>query len=1187
MVYVNANATGGNNGTSWADAFTELQTALSNLCTSVTEIWVAQGTYKPTTGTDRNITFGMKNGVAIYGGFNGTETQLSQRNWLTNVTTLSGDIGPAGDAGNSYTVVLAGSGVNTTAILDGFTVTGAAGGTYAAGIYADNGSPTISHCLLTGNSSTVFGGGLACYNASPIVTGCTFSGNTSYFGGGMANGFGGMPIVTNCLFINNTATYFAGGGGLFSQNASMTLTNCTFSGNSSESIHCNVAINISNCVIWGNSLNFYNANAGISNCIIEGGYNLCNNCPNGNGNANPLFVNTATGDLRLQACSPAINAGNDANNSTTTDLAGNNRKVGTIDMGAYEYQSAPPAAITSTVAVSHPTTCGGVNGNISLSGLLINTTYSIAYKKNTAGVAAANFTSNGSGAITLTGLGAGNYTDIVATYGTCVSNAASATLNDPAKPSLTLSTIPDICTGAMSFTIPYTNPVQSPNKYSISGDDITGITEGDLNNPITVTLSGPAAGSSLSFTLTIKNTTTNCVSDNISDDVTIAPLSAGGTVSNAQTICSGTSPADLTLSNQVGNVVKWQKSTDMAFSSPADIASTATTLTSAAIGNLTADTYFRAVVQSGVCSEAFSSPVLITVNPLSAGGTVSSAQTICSGTSPTDLTLSNQTGNVVKWQKSTDMAFGSPADIVSTATTLTGATIGNLTANTYFRAVVQSGVCAEAFSSPVLITVNPVSIGGAVGNAQTICSGTAPADLTLSNQVGNVLKWQKSTDMAFSTPADIVSTATTLTGATIGNLTANTYFRAVVQSGVCAEANSSVMLITVNPVSIGGTVGSAQTICSGTSPADLTLSNQVGNMLKWQKSTDMAFSTPADIVSTTTTLTGTTIGNLTANTYFRAVVQSGLCSEVFSSPVLITVNPLSAGGTVSNAQTICSGTSPADLTLSNQVGNVVKWQKSTDVNFTTFSDINATSTTLTTATIGNLTADTYFRAVVKSGLCPEAYSAPLLITVNANSVGGTAGNAQTICAGTAPADLTLSNQVGNVVKWQKSTDVNFATFSDINVTSTTLTTATIGNLTADTYFRAVVQSGVCSQEFSEAVLITVNPLSAGGTVGSAQTICSGTAPVDLSLSNQVGNVVKWQKSTDVNFTTFSDINATSTTLTTATIGNLTADTYFRAVVKSGLCAEAYSAPVLITVNANSVGGTGRQRPNHLRGHGPC
>ena len=89
------------------------------------------------------------------------------------------------------------------------------------------------------------------------------------------------------------------------------------------------------------------------------------------------------------------------------------------------------------------------------------------------------------------------------------------------------------------------------------------------------------------------------------------------------------------------------------------------------------------------------------------------------------------------------------------------------------------------------------------------------------------------------------------------------------------------------------------------------------------------------------------------------------CETAVSSSVPLSVNPVSVGGTVSAAQTICANTSPADLSLSGLVGNVVKWQKSTDAAFMTFSNIASTSTTLTSAQIGNLTTNTYFRAVVK------------------------------------------------------------------------------------------------------------------------------------------------------------------------------------------------------------------------------
>ncbi|HEY3477130.1 MAG TPA: SBBP repeat-containing protein, partial [Anaerolineales bacterium] len=92
IYYVNWDATGADDGTSWEDAYTDLQSALS-AASYGDKIWVAAGTYKPTSGTDRTISFTLKNGVAVYGGFAGTETSRAQRNYEANVTVLSGDIG--------------------------------------------------------------------------------------------------------------------------------------------------------------------------------------------------------------------------------------------------------------------------------------------------------------------------------------------------------------------------------------------------------------------------------------------------------------------------------------------------------------------------------------------------------------------------------------------------------------------------------------------------------------------------------------------------------------------------------------------------------------------------------------------------------------------------------------------------------------------------------------------------------------------------------------------------------------------------------------------------------------------------------------------------------------------------------------------------------------------------------------
>src|SRR5262245_35330260 len=142
--FANDDAAGLNTGRSWADAFPSLQSALA-AAVSGDEIWVAGGTYQPTIAVDRTISFVLKEGVAVYGGFAGTETLRSQRDWAAHPTTLSGDLGTPGDASdNSYHVVTS-AGLTRAAVLDGFTVTAgnAHGGLVGGGMYNYSSSPTV------------------------------------------------------------------------------------------------------------------------------------------------------------------------------------------------------------------------------------------------------------------------------------------------------------------------------------------------------------------------------------------------------------------------------------------------------------------------------------------------------------------------------------------------------------------------------------------------------------------------------------------------------------------------------------------------------------------------------------------------------------------------------------------------------------------------------------------------------------------------------------------------------------------------------------------------------------------------------------------------------------------------------------------------------------------------------------
>ncbi|MDF7819957.1 T9SS type A sorting domain-containing protein, partial [Runella sp. MFBS21] len=366
------------------------------------------------------------------------------------------------------------------------------------------------------------------------------------------------------------------------------------------------------------------------------------------------------------------------------------------------------------------------------------------------------------------------------------------------------------------------------------------------------------------------------------------PTSQGGTVGNAQTICANSSPADVSLSSQVGSVVKWQKSSDAAFSNPSDIASTSTTLTSALIGNLTADTWFRAVVQSGVCATTNSESVKITVIPTSVGGSVNSAQTIYAGSSPVDISVSNQIGSVVKWQWSSDATFSNPVDIASTSTTLTSAQMGALTADTWFRAVVQSGVCAATNSASIKITINATPTIFNVAGGGSSCVGNSGGNgptvlITLSgSQVGTSYQLQRDGNNV-GAPQAGTGNILNFTGQRV----AGTYTVIATSSASCvAPMNGSASIIVgTTPTAFSVTGGGS--ICRG-STAGLAIglsSSQVGVNYQLKRS-NIDLGSPIDGTSQAINFGNQT----TAGTYtVLAIEASSGCSRVMTGSKTIVV----------------------------------------------------------------------------------------------------------------------------------------------------------------------------------------------------------------------------------------------------------------------------------------------------------
>jgi predicted outer membrane repeat protein len=339
---------------SWANACT-LQTALATAGVN-NPVWVMTGTYRPTNGTDRSATFQLRSGVAVYGGFVGTETAIDQRDPLAHVTILSGDIGAAGSSDNSYHVVLGATG----ATLDGFTITGgnadgASPANRGGGMYnPDGNSPTLENLIFLENSAA-YGGGLYNYYSSPTLKSITFIRNSATtYGGGLYN-IGSSPVLTNVTFSGNTAAE-SGGGILNRDNSNPVLTNVTFNGNTAEGDGGGIA-NLStsnpiihNTIFWGNTApvgaQISNANGSlpsVSDSIVEDGYASGTNIITTNPRLGTLDdYGGFTLTIPLLPGSSAIDALTNGTNGCGTTLLTDQRGVtrsqrSNCDIGAYEY----------------------------------------------------------------------------------------------------------------------------------------------------------------------------------------------------------------------------------------------------------------------------------------------------------------------------------------------------------------------------------------------------------------------------------------------------------------------------------------------------------------------------------------------------------------------------------------------------------------------------------------------------------------------------------------------------------------------------------------------------------------------------------------------------------------------------------------------------------------------------------
>ncbi len=371
IVYVDIEATeGGNDGSSWVNAYTDLQSALA-VAGASDQIWVAEGTYLPVTGNNlpegiedpREVSFTINNGVKVYGGFVGNETSLEQRDRIANQTILSGNIGEEAQGDNSYNVIdITDSPAST--VIDGFTITGGQAdgdGGFArqirgGGIFAEeNGSASIINSTVINNFASDQGGGIFTGSDSSInVLNSVFVNNSAGDSGGAIAGFrNSNPNITNSLFHGNESQF---GGAIFTRFTNdIEVFSSTFvnnSGGQADSIGVsdnNEPIILNNSIFWnteGSEENHFDFSGSfsrrliINNSIVQGDYQG-EEGSEGNITEDPLFSDPANNDFRLRLNSPGIDAGDTEalpNVTEDTEVNGNPRIYNeTVDIGSVEY----------------------------------------------------------------------------------------------------------------------------------------------------------------------------------------------------------------------------------------------------------------------------------------------------------------------------------------------------------------------------------------------------------------------------------------------------------------------------------------------------------------------------------------------------------------------------------------------------------------------------------------------------------------------------------------------------------------------------------------------------------------------------------------------------------------------------------------------------------------------------------
>ncbi|WP_167443835.1 T9SS sorting signal type C domain-containing protein [Flavobacterium cutihirudinis] len=701
------------------------------------------------------------------------------------------------------------------------------------------------------------------------------------------------------------------------------------------------------------------------------------------------------------------------------------------------------------------------------------------------------------------------------TSSSVVVNVATPTLTAVSQPSPTCAGSP--ATIRLTGLLPNTTSIIN---YSINGTAQTAKTgvisdASGVANFATGNLPIGNNGQALAITsITTTNTTPNCSKTftGITTNLSVSAVSVAGSVSANQTICSGTSPGNITLTGNTG-AIQWQVSSTSASAGFTDISgATSSPLTSAQMGAITAVRYYRAVVTNSPCSSINSAAVTVSINALP---TISSqpsttAINVClNGTlAPLSVTSAAGSGTIsnYKWYSNVT-ATNSGGTLVATntsaATTNTYTPLSTSASALYYYVVVtNSNGCSFTSNISGLITVNAslsaVSISAT--SPQTFCVGGSGTALTATETGGGAITgrvWGKR-----SVSGGTIATITSATGSSYtpsgADLGSGTWYVVCTSTPTCGSAMvSNEVTVTVNAnlsaVSIGTT---AQTFCVGGSGTALTATETGGGAITgrvWGKR-----SVSGGTIATITSATGSSYtpsgADLGAGTWYLICTSTPTCgSAVVSNEVTVTVNAnLSAVSIGTTAQIFCVGGSGTILTATETGGGAITgrvWGKRSVSGGTIATIASATGSSYTPSG-ADLGVGTWYVVCTSTPTCGSAVvSNEVTVTVNDKPTIAVISAPTALCVG---ASLTLSiptvTAQGSALTgqgWEIETVAGNNTYATLTLPRTVAYTDNGKNI------RYFAING-CGTTYSNLVALTVNALPAAPDTNTTQPNCTVT-----------------------------------------------------------------------------------------------